>query len=183
MRETTIAERYARALLDIGIEKKNAQQLQDELVRIQRLFHNSEDLRRLFSNPNFNNEIRKNVLAELLERSVISPTCRNFSLLLVDKKRIRSLDSIIDNYRRLLDQHVGRVRAQVTVARKLNSMEESRLSKALKNTLKKEVILEQVEDSSIIGGVITHVDGRVFDASLKNQLNALGARLRNSSTL
>ena len=181
MRETTIAERYAQALLELGIDKKNAQQLEDELLRVQKLFHTSEDLRRLFSHPNFDSEVRKKVLSELLERSAISPSCRNFCLLLVDKKRIKSLDAIITCYRQLLDRHVGRVRAQVTVAKKLNSMEESRLARALAKTLDKKIIIEQVVDESIIAGVITHVDGRVFDASLKNQLNSLGAHLRVSS--
>ena len=178
MRDITIAERYAIALIEIGKDKGTVETLNDELGRVQRLFDSSAELRNLFSNPRFNTEVRRGVLGELLERSVVSPTCRNFLFLLVDQGRIKALKTIVASYGALVDKHLGRVRAHVTVARALSGPEKARLSRALKSALNKEILLEQSVDPSLIGGAITRVDGRVYDGSLRARLDGLGSVLR-----
>ena len=42
----------------------------------------------------------------------------------------------------------------------------------------RQVIVEQEEDPDIMGGVITHIDGRIYDGSIRSQLENLRARLK-----
>ena len=109
MSDSTIAHRYALALLDIGIERKNFEQLGRELDRVIQLF-DVEDVRRLFQNPKFGAGVRKKVLTVLLQQVKISPICRNFLFLLVDKSRISSLPKIVEAYHALADERAGEVR-------------------------------------------------------------------------
>lgn len=181
MREEKIAERYALALLEIGVDKKTFESLGHELDRTTKLFASSRELRQLFTHPRFDVEMRKRVLGELLERIAVSPTCRNFLFLLVDRGRILSLDNMVDMYHKLVDKHLGRVRARVIVAQALNLSDKRRLVKLLTElTDQKEVILVEEVDPSIIGGVVAEVDGRVFDGSLRSRLNNLGVQLRSN---
>ncbi len=176
MRETTIAERYARALLDIGVERGNFEQLGRELDRVSALFK-AEDLRELFRNPKFTSDDRKQVMAELLRRVMVSPVCRNFLFLLVDRDRIGLFVHVVEAYHRLSDRHAGRLRAQVTVPRRLSEPDAARLKTVLQKVTGQTVIIEQIEDPEIIGGVITRIDGKIYDGSVRAQLDALRAGL------
>ena len=179
MREDTVAERYARALLEIGVDRGTLENLGNELNRVNKLFTQSEELRKLMVHPSFSIEVRKNVLGELMERVIVGPTCRNFMLLLLDRGRINILGSITKVFGQLVDQHLGRVRATVTVAQALSLPDKTRLERALGNSTGKKVLIETKVDPSIIAGVVTEVDGRVYDGSIRTSLKHIGSRLRS----
>lgn len=179
MPASAIAHRYARALLDIGLERKNFEQLGRELDRVSGLFE-SDDLRELFRNPKFGKETRKAVLTELLRRVMVSPICRNFLLLLVDRNRIRDLPDIAVAFHDLADDHSGRLRARVTVARRLSEPESARLRTVLQKVTGRQVLVEQDEDPEIIGGVIARIGGRVYDGSVRTQLDTLRGQLKRA---
>jgi len=180
---TTIAHRYARALLDIGLDRKNFEQLGRELDRVGKLFDLSADLRELFRNPKFGAGVRKRVLAALITPLMVSPTTRSFLFLLIDHNRIGSLDGIVVAYHELADEQAGRLRARVSVPRRLSEPEAARLRTVLRNVTNKEVVLEQVEEPDIIGGVITRIGGRVFDGSVRAQLEALRHLLKQGAAI
>ena len=80
MRGSIIGERYARALLSIGIDRDNYEQIGRELDRVASLFQ-IEEVSQLFKNPKFDATIRKGVLSELLGEVTVSPVSRNFLFL------------------------------------------------------------------------------------------------------
>ncbi len=86
---------------------------------------------------------------------------------------MRYLSEILGYYQILLDEAKGRIRATVISAQVLNEIEKSRLKLALKKILKKEILLEEKVDASIIGGIITKVDGKVYDGSIRTQIEKL----------
>ena len=174
-----IGERYARALLEIGVESGNFEQLGRELARVGELFA-IDDVSNLFRNPKFDASARKAVLAELLVEVAVSPLCRNFLYLLVDRARIGFLPAIVDAYHELADAQAGRVRADVKVAQALNDADLERLRAVLQAGTGKQVVIEQTVDSTIVGGVIAHVGGRVYDGSIRTQLETLRSRLKTS---
>ena len=174
-----IGERYARALLGIGVSNANFEQLGRELDRVGELFA-IEDVSNLFRNPKFGAQARKNVLSELLVEVAVSPLCRNFLYLLVDRARIGYLPEIVEAYHELADAQAGRVRANVKVAQSLTEADLERLRAVLQAGTGKQVVIEQTVDSSIIGGVVANVGGRVYDGSIKTQLETLRSRLKTS---
>lgn len=179
MRAPTIALRYARAFLDLGIETKSFEKLGRELDRAGELFV-SEDLALLFRSPKFGVEARKRVLSDLLQRLMITGLTRNFLMLLCDKDRIGFLPEIVAAFHELVDAHADRARAEVTVAQPMSPADAARLRKALEGLTGKTIVLEQVEDPSIIGGVITRIGGRVYDGSVRTQLESLRGSLKHS---
>ena len=52
----------------------------------------------------------------------------------------------------------------------------------LKVTGKSEIIVETEVDPSLIGGIVTHVGDRVFDGSIRTQLNLLQNKLLSQET-
>ncbi len=181
MSSPAIAQRYARALLDIGLDRKNFEQLGRELDRVAGLYE-ARELRELFRNPKFGASARKEVLGELLRRLMVSPICRNFLLLLVDRGRIGALPAIAAAYHELADEHAGRMRARVTVAKRLSEPEAARLRTVLQKVTGRQVVVEQDEDPAILGGVIAHIGGKIYDGSVRTQLQTLKTELKSTRT-
>jgi F-type H+-transporting ATPase subunit delta len=172
-----IGQRYARALLDIGVEKGTYEQLGRELERVGQLF-DIEDVRNLFQNPKFDSAVRKTVLADLLAEVAVSPLCRNFLYLLVDRARIGVLPEIVRAYNALADAQASRVRANIKVAQALTDGDLERLRTVLQQGTGQQVIIEQTVEPGIVGGVIANVGGRVYDGSIRTQLETLRTRLK-----
>ena len=177
MRSSTLGERYAKALLGIGVDRDTHEQIGRELDRVVELF-DIDDVSNLFNNPKFDAAIRKSVLAELLTLVTVSPICRNFLFLLVDRNRVGNLPEIVMAYHNLSDEHTGRLRARVRVARPLSDADMERLRAVLQNATGRKVVVEQEQDESIVAGVVTHIGGRVYDGSVSNQLQILRTRLK-----
>jgi F-type H+-transporting ATPase subunit delta len=173
----SLARRYAKALLEIGVQQQTYDALGKELDRAAEMFKSSPELRNALENPVFPLEQRKLVLDDVARRLALSKTVRNFVQLLLDKGRIAALPDIARVHRTLLDEYAGRVRATVTSARPLDPMLETRLKAALEKQSGKTVILEKKEDPSIVGGLVTQLGDMVYDGSVRTQLQQLREEL------
>ncbi|HEX8951966.1 MAG TPA: ATP synthase F1 subunit delta [Polyangia bacterium] len=173
----SIARRYAKALLEIGIQQQTFDALGKELDRAADTLRSSPELRLALENPVFSVEKRKLVMDELARRLALSKTVRNFIMLLLDKGRIGALPDIARVLRTLIDEQAGRMRATVTSARPLDPMLETRLKTALEKSSGKVVIFEKREDPSILGGLVTQLGDTVYDGSVRTQLQQLREEL------
>jgi F-type H+-transporting ATPase subunit delta len=173
----SIARRYAKALLEIGIHENSFDAFGKELDRAADTLRSSPELRNALENPIFSIEKRKLIMDELVRRLAVSKMVRNFIMLLLDKGRISSLPDIARAHRALVDEHAGRVRATVTSARPLDPMLETRLKTALEKSSGKTVIFEKREDPAIMGGLITQLGDTVYDGSVRTQLQQLREEL------
>jgi F-type H+-transporting ATPase subunit delta len=173
----SIARRYAKALLEIGIQQQTYDALGKEVERAADTLRSSPELRSALENPVFSLEKRKLIMDELSRRLALSKTVRNFIMLLLDKGRIARLPDIARFYRTLVDEHAGRVRATVTSTRPLDPMLETRLKTALEKSSGKVVIFEKREDPAILGGLVTQVGDTVYDGSVRTQLQQLREEL------
>ena len=173
----SLARRYAKALLEIGVQQQTYDALGKELDRAAETLKNSPELRHALENPVFPIEKRKLIMDELARRLALSKTVRNFIMLLLDKGRIARLPDISRVYLGLVDEHAGRVRATVVSARPLDPMLETRLKTALEKQSGKVVIFEKREDPSILGGLITQLGDTLYDGSVRTQLQDLREEL------
>jgi F-type H+-transporting ATPase subunit delta len=173
----SLARRYAKALLEIGVKQQTYDALGKELDRAAEAFKRSPDLRNALENPVFPLEKRRLVLDDVARRLALSKTVRNFVMLLLDKGRIAALPDIARAHRALVDEQAGRVRATVISARPLDPVLETRLKAALERQSGKTVILEKREDASIVGGLVTQLGDLVYDGSVRTQLQQLREQL------
>jgi F-type H+-transporting ATPase subunit delta len=175
----SVARRYARALLSIGLDHGKDDLLATELERLAQAYEKSADLRLVLSNPVFTPSQRATVLAELLKRLALSVTMQHFARLLLSRGRMDALPAIARKLRELVDEHAGRVRAKVTSAKPLEPMMEGRLRQALGSATGKMVVLEKREDPSLLAGIVTQVGDVVYDGSLAAKLAELKQRFAN----
>lgn len=177
MQTDSVAERYAKALLGIASDKKKIEPFGKDLDAMAAPYAASAELRLVLSHPGIAIDQRKAVLNGLLGKIPLDVNVANFFRLLVDRSRFDLLPQIVVAYQRLADEKAGRVRGLVYSAAKLSSMHLSALIKAMSDVVKREVLLAEVVDESLIGGLRVEIEGRVYDGTVKGQLARIREKL------
>lgn len=175
-----IAKRYARAILELATEQGLAEQVGRELSEVAAAWEESPELRDLFTNPEYDADVRKRVLVELLERAAVTPLTRNSVLYIADRNRVLALPAIARVFNELSERAAGAVRAEVTSAAPLPEAYVAQLQRTLEQVTGKRVTIDRKTDPSLIAGVVTRVGDHVFDGSIRTRLNGLKESLQNA---
>ena len=178
MTSSSVARRYARALLSLGLEDGRFEASADELSRVEAAFAGSAALQDLWLNPAHGREERLQVAARLEGPLGLSPAVGNLVKLLVERQRVGDLQAVAAAYRTMVDERLGRVRATVTSATALGADEAERVGRALAGLTGKQVSVETKVDPALIGGVVAQVGSTVLDGSLRTQLERLRETLQ-----
>jgi F-type H+-transporting ATPase subunit delta len=165
-----LPKRYARAILELASQAGQAELVGRELRDLAGSWETSDELRELFTNPEFGHAARKAVLQELLQRTGVSPLTRNSVLYLADRNRMVALVDIARAYTELAERAAGTLRAEVTSAAPLTDAYYAQLQRALEQVTGQKVSIERKTDPTLIAGVVTRVGDRVLDGSIRARL-------------
>jgi len=176
VRESTIARSYAEALFALGERHGQLEQFGSALDLVAASIEREPKLRLFLDTPKVEPAEKKRVLKEALEGR-IPPLVLNFLMVVLDKRRQRIIPQISDEYRALLDEHFGRVHAEVTLAREPDEAMEREIAQELSDKLGKTVIPRVHVDPGILGGIVVRYGDRILDGSLRRRLVTLRRRL------
>jgi len=111
-------------------------------------------------------------------QSQINSETFKFLLVLVDRKRINLLQSVIAGYLELVYETASIKMIEVVTAFPFTNLQKNTLIKKLKElTNAREIRLEITVDSNLIGGFLIKTDSKILDFSIKNQLENLAKHL------
>ncbi len=171
-----ISEPYAQALMSLAQQNNLADQFGETFRELDSLLTESQEFKDFVLNPVIKNDDKKNVLKQVMGDA--NPYLVNFMMLLVDKRRIIFLESIVDQYLNLLRKLNQTVLAEATSATELNDEQKGKIVEKVKQIVKaRDVELKTTVDPSLIGGVIIKVGSKVIDASLRGQLRRISVSL------
>jgi len=168
------ARRYSQAVFEIAMERQELDRWQSDLRKIASLGEDAA-LVALFENP----RLHFNDKARLLSKQLgdINPLALNLVYLLVARGRLSMLGEIADEYQRLLDSYRGIEEAEVTTAIPLDDEDRLRLGERLGAIVGKKVVIKPEVDSSLIGGIVARIGGKLLDGSTRSRLEALKREL------
>lgn len=172
-----IAKRYAKALLELGKEKNQTKEFRRELKTFAGLLEKSPMLEACLASPLYSAGDLKKIITAITTRANMSTTIRNLLCLLVDKRRIQYFSAIEEAYDDFTNEILGYIKARVTTAALLPDEDYDRLKQSLEKITGKKVILSVAAEPGIIGGVIAEVGDKVFDGSIRKQLQKIGETL------
>lgn len=174
MSDGSLARRYARALVGLGQEAGLTDQLGAELGRFVQLVAQDDGLLgSVLGNPGLTTLERRAVLDQVLERMALHAYVANFLKVLVDKNRFVHLAEIHRAYQEMADELANRVRATVTTARKLDGTTATRVRQTLEASTGKQVILQELVDAGVLGGMVVRIGDKVYDASVRARLTSV----------
>lgn len=172
------ARRYARALMDIGIDRGTYSQYARELTEVQEMIKKVPILKATLLNISFSNRSRRDLLLNVLEGTSLSEEVKSFISLLVERDRIQQLPIIITHYGDLVDEFEGQVRVSIHSVIPLEDNQLNTLKGSLEKALEKKVVLKSKVDTELIGGIMVKVNNLLIDGSIRAQLNQLAETLR-----
>jgi F-type H+-transporting ATPase subunit delta len=168
-----IAKRYATALLELGSEAGQLEQLVEEVARAAEAYESSAELRSAFENPLVAPQAKKAILADIAQALGLSTIARSFLGLLVDRRRIRALPPVAQRLREMADLRRGLTRAEVLTAMPLPEEYFEKLQRELERVTGRKVALDRKLDPSLISGVLVRIGDTVYDGSLVARLKQM----------
>ncbi len=180
MREKIVAKRYARALFSIAKQqsKKDRDKIFQDLESLAKVLDSDLKLQRVFKNPIIKVEDKKEILKKILDKLGSGDIIINFCCLLADKNRLPILLDVYDYYRRLLDEEEGIVRGRLITAIDLKKNKRVDIIKSLEGKISKKLVLEFEQDKNILGGLVLKIGDRVYDASIRAQLERIKENIK-----
>ena len=176
---SAVSTRYARALVDVVTEPGSGidpQMAMDQLRQVAAMVSGSEDLRGALLSPAVSPSRKRAVIAKLVH---VHAKIRNFLYVVIDHRRVHDIPSIVEAFEVLLDEHLGFVRADVSSATPLNDDQKSALEAQLTRVAGKKAKLKFQTDPGLVAGVVARVGSKVYDGSVRGQLERLRATLLN----
>lgn len=184
MSDTTVAQRYALAMIEIADEANAIDQIGADLANFAEVVEvHDAALLKAFANPGFSSEERASVLGEVLPLIKPHDLSKSLLQLLNQKGRLSAIRAIAKTYEALADERAGRLKVLVETAEPLTPELELEIKQTLTRTTGKEVVLEKRATPELIGGLVAHVDGRVYDSSLRTHLTRIRAALLKAQDL
>jgi F-type H+-transporting ATPase subunit delta len=172
-----VAQRYAAALADVALERKNAERVQRDLSAFAETFFSSSDLRNTLESPAVNRENKNRVIEAIAAKMGLDPAVRNFIFLVVDHRRTEMLPEIQAAFRSETNLRLGIQEAEVTSARELTAAEKQELTGVLERRSGKKVEARFEHDKALLGGAVVKMGSTIYDGSVREQLNRLREQL------
>ena len=173
----TVARRYALALADVVIERREEREVQQEIQTWASMIQVNPQLKEAFANPTVAYEQKQKVLDELISRTRVRETTASFLRVLLRNQRLAQLPEVSERFGHILDERSGVVAAQITTARPIPEELKKTLHDALASATGRTVRMTFDTDETIIGGLVARIGSTVFDGSVQNHLERLAAGL------
>ncbi len=177
---SSLAGRYALALLELAEENKELDRVAEDLRGLKGVIAESEDLRRLIRSPVFTRQQQGQAMAAVLDKAGVGNLTRRFVLLAAQNRRLFALGGMIEAYLAELARRRGEVTARVTSATALADDQHRALVEALRAEVGAKVKVDVEVDPSLIGGLIVRVGSRMIDTSLRSKLQRLQLAMKGA---
>lgn len=167
-----ISNRYAKALLEIAKEKNILDAVSNDMKLILNTLKESKELKIALKSPIIKESDKLNILKEVFS-SKVSLESMQFVEFVLEKNRIEILSDISRRFVELVDEIQGFVEVEVASIDLLDNNQKELLKNKLESITHKKVRLSYRIDKNLIGGFTARVKDKVFDASVKHQLENL----------
>jgi F-type H+-transporting ATPase subunit delta len=173
---------YAEALLNEAEKRNQAQETLDELDDlVNQVLRPNPDLEEFLCAADINRDSK----AQLIQKAFAGRTSElvfNFLIVVNDHERLNLLLPILDQYREMLNERQGRIRAFVRTAAPLPPEQEEQLRNQLRGILQREPLLEIVVDPELLGGLSVRVADWLYDATVRTRLETWQDQIIESSS-
>jgi F-type H+-transporting ATPase subunit delta len=176
MTKNTVARRYAQALFHL-LDKGSLEAAQTGLQALANAIQESTSLKHVLASPVFTLEEKSSVLTACSERAGGPPTMGRFCDQLLKKNRVGVLPEIAEAFRDLMDREQGKQQVSITSAHSIETKAREELQSKLQGLLKCSVDVAFQEDPSLLAGIQIRIGSKVYDSTVKGQLEKIRAQL------
>lgn len=178
MNDSKISVRYARALFQTALEKKNLDQVNQDMLFISEICKTPET-REFLRSPIIVPSKKEAIFHKMLGDNV-EPITLSLIDLVVKNGRESFLPAIARVFIHETKKFKGITESVLTTAVKVDDNVRKQISELISEVFKTKVDLKENIDPEIIGGFILQIDDSYIDASIKNKLRKIKKELIGS---
>jgi len=171
MNVTLIAERYAKAMFDMALERKVLEEIHKDAMDLSILIRENKPLKLFLRSPIINPGKKRTIMNEILKG--FNPVTIAFINLLISKRRESTIPEIviqfIEQYNRYKNIIVLRVKSAIPLEKELRGQ----INKVMAGYTNANIeIIEEIDDS-VIGGFVLAWEDKQYDASIHKQIERM----------
>ena len=164
------ANRYALALYELAKENSELEAVEININDILDVYNTSEDLKNFIKNPTQPQSSQLEVLNKISLEMNLSKITKSFLTILVVKRRIFFLNTILLNFLSLVSKKKGELKASLISSKNLTNDELKNLNTELSQAMGTTVAFNYKVDETLIGGLKLQIGSLMVDTSIKNKL-------------
>ena len=163
---------YADAAFAVALAEGNLAEVEDELFRLGRVLQTSDELRNALTDQHVPVSRRQQIVEDLLEGKATQTTLAIVSMI-VGAGRATDLPKIAEDLVQRTASNSGQAIAEVRSAVPLTDAQIADLTEALKARTNLDIIIKNIVDPSVMGGIVTQIGDSVLDGTVRTRLNQL----------
>lgn len=164
--------RYAIALYEVAEKKGKVQEYLQDLREICEIIDTNKEFYEVIKHPQIGTKQKKKTFINIF-KGKIDEELLSFLLILIEKDRILFLREKLNQMEKVDLEHKNTFKGIVKTTIPLKEEEFSALISKLEAKYNKHIILDQVIDQSILGGIYVRVNNDVIDGTVKLKLEEL----------
>ncbi len=166
-------DRYARALFTAAQEAGTVEAVMEELSALNEEWLTNKEFKKFLKHRLITSDEKKKVIEALTRKNKYSRTITDFLKVLIDNHREGLIHGVFLAYNDIYNQYKKRTIVYAEVPRNFSKDEKSSLIANLKQKLKEDVKIEFKENPDLLGGVFIKCGDRIYDYSVRGQLDNL----------
>lgn len=171
MQNPRLASRYAKSLLDLAKEQNSLDATLNDLKYLDAVCRGSRDFENVLRSPIIKADKKQEILNAVLNDRLF-PLTRAFVKLLVNKGREANLPEIAAAFIAQYKEMKNIKTVKLTTAAPINDTVKKAILNKVTASLNSSVVeMKEVVDVSLIGGFVLEMDDKLFDASIRRDLN------------
>ena len=176
-----LASRYAKSLFDLVVEKNTLEDTLKDMQLLGSICHQSRDFENMLRSPIIKADKKQHVLDAILKDN-IHPYTKAFVKLLVSKGREGNLPEIaqafVMQYKEKMKIKTVKLTTAVPVTDNIKNAIRTKVAGGLSEY---SIELNAAVDPELIGGFVLEMEDRLFDASVRRELNDIKAKFLDNS--
>ena len=172
MKSSKLSGRYAKALHLFALEENQEESVYQDILFVQSVFKENRELNVVIESPIIVADKKYRIFEELFNGKISEITAK-FLRLIIKKRREPALMAIFENFIQCYYDHHHIKSATLTTATQLQPALLNEIKTMLEEQTKSTILLNELIDEKIIGGVMVKVDDFFFDASIIGKINKL----------
>ncbi len=169
MSEIRVASRYAKALIDLAIERNELENVKSDMSLFTDTLRANSELQAVLKNPIVPIDKKGNILKLIFSANVTEST-KSFFQIMVNKSRSGVLYGTGKEFIRQYNEKKGIIQAYVSSATALTAEAEKEIIAVVEKSTGKQVQLIAKVDPALIGGFVLTVGDKQFDTSISKSL-------------
>lgn len=171
MKETRVAYRYAKSLVDLAAEKGVLDQVNGDMAGIESVFKQNHELASVMKNPIIQTDKKAAILRALFETKV-SLITMSLLTLLTNKNRENIVFEISSEFQKQYREKLGIKIVEVTTTQSITDDQRANFKSIMASKANVVELVEKI-DESILGGFVLRMDDLQVDESVRTKLQTI----------